>query len=479
MSSARDNSLKQWVFDGADGAARLLKFRSGHAAPPAVVRYYGAGRLLLSAGGLAPARAWAHSRGRLAGRAAASVQGEAQRSEAASQLLLPPPLPLPAAHPPAPAPARHSPSRPRPRPPPAPPTGQDRAFRAFSTIQDAQSRELSQHHTARRAKRLRVEERELKLGAVTALDACDVSSGLARLPLPDCRCPLATFFPWPLARLARVALHGPPTPRPHTHIHACQPAPNSRLSSLSPPAPPPTHTQVRERDWSNVITAHADDTRAYVWRLQRYTLGEWVLFPPPKQLAGAPQALATAVCLRCGGWGGARAGRGGRAWLGRATGQVPVCSEWVPARPLQVVLTSDLPLPASPPPARSRCGNFGFVGGESGRVDRYNMQSGMHRGSYCRDPKASLGGWAGGVAAAPAQLDPPPASCSLRLGCSRFSRPTPCLLCLPADRFLLLPPPTLAPPVVAPRRQRRRWSGRSASRGRGCPRRRSCCAAPG
>ena len=43
---------------------------------------------------------------------------------------------------------------------------------------------------------------------------------------------------------------------------------------------------------------------------------------------------------------------------------------------------------------RSRCGNFGFVGSESGRVDRYNMQSGMHRGSYCRDPKASRS-WAG------------------------------------------------------------------------------------
>ena len=28
------------------------------------------------------------------------------------------------------------------------------------------------------------------------------------------------------------------------------------------------------------------------------------------------------------------------------------------------------------------------MGSEAGRLDRYNMQSGMHRGSYCRDPKA-------------------------------------------------------------------------------------------
>ena len=34
--------------------------------------------------------------------------------------------------------------------------------------------------------------------------------------------------------------------------------------------------------------------------------------------------------------------------------------------------------------AVSCCGNFGFVGSASGRVDRYNMQSGLHRGSYQR-----------------------------------------------------------------------------------------------
>jgi U3 small nucleolar RNA-associated protein 21 len=59
--------------------------------------------------------------------------------------------------------------------------------------------------------------------------------------------------------------------------------------------------QVRERDWSNVVTAHEGDPKAYVWRLQQYTLGEWVLFPPPKELAGAPLAAATTVCVR---WAG-------------------------------------------------------------------------------------------------------------------------------------------------------------------------------
>ena len=34
--------------------------------------------------------------------------------------------------------------------------------------------------------------------------------------------------------------------------------------------------------------------------------------------------------------------------------------------------------------AVSHCGNFGLVGNAAGRVDRYNMQSGLHRGTYLR-----------------------------------------------------------------------------------------------
>lgn len=43
MSSAADNSVKQWVFDSADNTARLLKFRSGHSAPPTCIKHYGEG----------------------------------------------------------------------------------------------------------------------------------------------------------------------------------------------------------------------------------------------------------------------------------------------------------------------------------------------------------------------------------------------------------------------------------------------------
>ena len=34
--------------------------------------------------------------------------------------------------------------------------------------------------------------------------------------------------------------------------------------------------------------------------------------------------------------------------------------------------------------AVSSCGNYGLVGTAAGRVDRYNMQSGLHRGFYAR-----------------------------------------------------------------------------------------------
>jgi U3 small nucleolar RNA-associated protein 21 len=41
MSAGADNALKHWALDAADAAPRLLRFRAGHAAPPALVRFYG------------------------------------------------------------------------------------------------------------------------------------------------------------------------------------------------------------------------------------------------------------------------------------------------------------------------------------------------------------------------------------------------------------------------------------------------------
>lgn len=52
--------------------------------------------------------------------------------------------------------------------------GQDRAFRLFSVVQDQQSRELSQRHVSRRAKKLRLKEEEIKLKPVVAFDCAEI-----------------------------------------------------------------------------------------------------------------------------------------------------------------------------------------------------------------------------------------------------------------------------------------------------------------
>jgi U3 small nucleolar RNA-associated protein 21 len=50
MSSGADNSVKHFIFDNADGSARELRGRAGHAAPPKCLAFYGdSGTVLLSA----------------------------------------------------------------------------------------------------------------------------------------------------------------------------------------------------------------------------------------------------------------------------------------------------------------------------------------------------------------------------------------------------------------------------------------------
>ncbi|XP_043694256.1 WD repeat-containing protein 36 [Telopea speciosissima] len=179
MSSSADNSIKMWIFDTSDGDPRLLRFRSGHSAPPLCIRFYANGRHILSA-------------------------------------------------------------------------GQDRAFRLFSVIQDQQSRELSQRHISKRARKLRMKVEEIKLKPAVAFDCAEI----------------------------------------------------------------------RERDWCNVVTCHMDTPRAYVWRLQNFVLGEHILTP---------------------------------------------CSD------------NQTPIKTC---AISACGNFAVLGTEGGWIERFNLQSGISRGSY-------------------------------------------------------------------------------------------------
>ncbi|CAG9464933.1 unnamed protein product [Pedinophyceae sp. YPF-701] len=144
--------------------------------------------------------------------------------------------------------------------------GDDRSLRVSSTVQDHQSRELSQGKVESRAKRLKVAAEDLKLTRVVAMDSC----------------------------------------------------------------------HVRERDWASVVTAHEGDPKAYTWRLAEARIGEWALFPPRTPEDPTPNAPATAVALSC-------------------------------------------------------CGNYALVGSAAGRLDVYNMQSGIHRGVYQLPEGGSVG----------------------------------------------------------------------------------------
>ncbi|KAF6153344.1 hypothetical protein GIB67_003534 [Kingdonia uniflora] len=84
----------------------------------------------------------------------------------------------------------------------------------------------------------------------------------------------------------------------------------------------PILAEIRERDWCNVVTCHMDTPRAYVWRLQNFVLGEHILTPS---------------------------------------------------------LDNQTPVKAC---AISACGNFAVLGTEGGWIERFNLQSGISRGSY-------------------------------------------------------------------------------------------------
>ncbi|KAL6194597.1 hypothetical protein ACLB2K_035679 [Fragaria x ananassa] len=147
LSSSSDNSIKMWIFDTSDGVARLLRFRSGHSAPPQSIRFYANGRHILSA-------------------------------------------------------------------------GQDRAFRLFSIIQDHQSRELSQRHITKRAKKLRVKEEEIKLKPVIAFDCAEIRER-DWCNVVTCHMDTAQAYVWRLQNFVLGEHILKPRPENPTPVKAC------------------------------------------------------------------------------------------------------------------------------------------------------------------------------------------------------------------------------------------------------------------
>ena len=91
------------------------------------------------------------------------------------------------------------------------------------------------------------------------------------------------------------------------------------LERLLPPLTGLATSQVREQDWANVMTCHAASKHAYTWQTSRRALG-------PHTLTMSSGCAVTSVAI-------------------------------------------------------SSCGNFGFLGGESGAIEKFNLQSGQRRGS--------------------------------------------------------------------------------------------------
>ncbi|KAI3445057.1 hypothetical protein Pfo_001722 [Paulownia fortunei] len=147
MSSSADNSIKMWIFDTSDGDPRLLRFRSGHSAPPLCIKFYANGRHILSA-------------------------------------------------------------------------GQDRAFRLFSVIQDQQSRELSQRHVSKRAKKLKLKEAEIKLKPVIAFDVAEIRER-DWCNIVTCHMDTAQAYVWRLQNFVIGEHILSPCPEDPTPVKAC------------------------------------------------------------------------------------------------------------------------------------------------------------------------------------------------------------------------------------------------------------------
>ena len=108
---------------------------------------------------------------------------------------------------------------------------------------------------------------------------------------------------------------------------------------------------IRERDWCNVVTCHMDTAEAYVWRLQNFVLGEHILKPCPEN--------PTPIKVQ------------DRTWL-------PLLILSI----LSLVVIKLEKLLVWQACAISACGNFAVVGTASGWIERFNLQSGISRGSY-------------------------------------------------------------------------------------------------
>lgn len=125
---------------------------------------------------------------------------------------------------------------------------------------------------------------------------------------------------------------------------------------------------MRESDWSNVITCHENTGAVYTWRYKNAVLGTHVLRPP---------AIATEKLH-----GEVKDAKGDVDVFARRRGGLPgQVADYEPRTRARGARKSHETTTACCV-CVTQCGNFGVVGYSCGRVDRYNLQSGQHRGTY-------------------------------------------------------------------------------------------------
>ena len=223
MSSASDNSIKHWIFDGAEETGRLLRFRSGHSAPPTCVLHYGQVRV--------------HQGEPIMDEGREGWRGREDKHTKAAQVLDLQRRRTPIIHVPsatatslvhtflALTPLFYVYQGER-----LLSAGRDRAFRLFSVIQDQQSRELSQRPgggAAKRARQLGLKQEDLKLTRLTGMAAGQVSAHVC-------------MRGWAFRSLCvGTCSHCYTTPRRgHLPIHACA-LPYSLPEAVPSETPPP------------------------------------------------------------------------------------------------------------------------------------------------------------------------------------------------------------------------------------------------
>jgi len=108
---------------------------------------------------------------------------------------------------------------------------------------------------------------------------------------------------------------------------------------------------MKEREWDNILTAHVNDAAGVTWNFENKAIGKYKLYNE-----NAMEKTKDGISM---------AGKRSKGF-----GAIDTASATAVAI--------------------SHCGNFGIIGTSDGRVERYNMQSGLYRGRYGKPVSAAV-----------------------------------------------------------------------------------------